>query len=151
MSNGPSRTMWISRVPKGSMATSRRSNGGGHSSWSSGGFEESPFIVEGGGTAFFPRMESVPEQLRPRAVIGVMVPLLPGEAQQLRTGRPEASVDAEDEPILRLVARGATRSDIARRLRVPLRTVERRLARMRDRFGLRSHSELVAFLARRGF
>lgn len=93
--------------------------------------------------------DSVPEQWENRARQVFFVPLLPDEVHLLR--QEVTAANDHDEPFLRLVAVGTSRRDIARQLNLPLRTVDRRLSALTARFGLETTSELVAFLARRGF
>lgn len=82
----------------------------------------------------------------------VLVPLLPDEAgYAFGMERALPGVDPDDEPLLRLAARGLTSKAIAKELHLSLRAVQRRLGRLTRRFGLGSRAELAAFLARRGF
>lgn len=100
----------------------------------------------------FLRPKAVPERWRRRSLEVRMVPLLPEEAARVlaeETTTPEAG--PEDEPLIKLLARGLSARAIAVELGMPLRTVERRLARLRERFGARSTAELAAFLSKRGF
>ena len=94
----------------------------------------------------------VPERWRDRAVPLYLVPLLPQEAEQIVAGStllPDVHLD--EEPLLRLVARGRKTVSIARELDVPLRTIERRLARLRERFNVSSTADLTILLSRLGF
>jgi DNA-binding NarL/FixJ family response regulator len=96
--------------------------------------------------------EAVPPRWRDRAVDVRLVPLLPDEADRLLTDEPLLTdVDPEDERLLMLVARGLSAPSIARELGSAVRTVERRLSRLRERFGVETTAELVALLAREGF
>lgn len=82
----------------------------------------------------------------------VVVPLLSAEAQQLFAGdevRPE--VDQDDELLISLLAAGEPPTVIARELGITPRSVYRRLAGLRDRFGLASTRELARYFALRGF
>ncbi|MGH2692196.1 MAG: LuxR C-terminal-related transcriptional regulator [Actinomycetota bacterium] len=94
----------------------------------------------------------LPPVWRRRAVPGYMV-LLAGPELERLTGAAEAEpgIDAEDEPILPLVARGLTVTSIASRMGITPRTVERRLARLRERLEVGSTAELAVLLAERGF
>lgn len=60
-------------------------------------------------------------------------------------------VEQGEDDLLRLASRGAAPSTIARSLALSTRTVHRRLARLRDQFGVDSTAELAAELSRRGF
>jgi DNA-binding CsgD family transcriptional regulator len=81
-----------------------------------------------------------------------LVPLLPGEANDVLSGEPAGSeLHGEDLELARLVARGIPVDDCARRLHLTSRTVYRRLARLRRLLDVTTTSELVAELARRGF
>ncbi|HWC14609.1 MAG TPA: LuxR C-terminal-related transcriptional regulator [Actinomycetota bacterium] len=95
-------------------------------------------------------VDDVPEEWRDRALRLALVPLLPDEAERFQ---PEAHHDRAqgDERLLQMVAKGLAPTAIARQLDIPERTIERRLAQLRDRFGARSSAELTAFLAKRGF
>ena len=96
--------------------------------------------------------DAVPERWRDRGVPMVLVPLLPAEASAVLTGGSAAPVTRpEDEQLLRLAARGEAVGTIARHLHLGTRTVQRRLARYRDEFGVASATELRVELARRGF
>jgi LuxR family transcriptional regulator len=82
----------------------------------------------------------------------MFVPLLPQETDQvLESGSARPEMDAEDEALLRLLARGSTVADTARRLGLHIRTVERRLAALRRRLGVSTTAELVRLLSRGGF
>lgn len=94
----------------------------------------------------------VPARWRDRAVPLHLVPLLPQETAQMLAGVSVVPpVSAEDEPLLHAVARGVKASTMARELGVGLRTVERRLARLRRRFEVPSTADLTTLLARLGF
>lgn len=82
----------------------------------------------------------------------VLVPMLPDEVGfALEMDGAVPGIDPEDEPLLRLAARGLPSKTIARELHISLRSVQRRLGRLTRRFNLGSRAELAAFLARRGF
>lgn len=102
------------------------------------------------GALFLFAPDAVPEHWRSRAVPMALVPLLPSEARSILEG-PQATIAPEDEDLLRLAARGLTGADIARELGISLRSVERRLARLRRDLGVDSTAELAAFLSKRGF
>lgn len=104
-----------------------------------------------GGWCFF-APEAVPDEFRERAVPVMLVPLLPEEADQIWQ-RPEVgpALLKEDREFLRAVASGKARAQIAKELGIPLRSVDRRLSKLCKRFGVATTSELVSFLARRGF
>jgi DNA-binding NarL/FixJ family response regulator len=59
-------------------------------------------------------------------------------------------LSAEDARLICLVAEGRSHLQIARELNRSLRTVERRLASLRRRYGARSGAELTALLVRQG-
>ena len=94
----------------------------------------------------------VPEEWRERSRQMAWVPLLPEEAAQvLEEGAAEPALSSYDTDFLRLVARGAPASSLARQLSISTRSVHRRLARLRDSLGARSTAELAVELSRRGF
>lgn len=96
--------------------------------------------------------EQVPPRWKARARAVALIPLLPEEADGVLTeGRTDPVLDEEDEQILRLAATGLSVSRIAHELGVTPRTVSRRLARLRERFRIRSNAELAVLLAKRGF
>lgn len=96
--------------------------------------------------------EMVPKRWRHRAVTITLVPLLPSEAQQiLTTESATPDIDPEDEAVLRLAGRGLSSQAIARELKVTPRSVQRRLARLRDRLGVDARADLPAVLSSRGF
>lgn len=95
---------------------------------------------------------SLPSRWRERAVPMLVVPLLPEEAQELLDGeRVLPEVMASDELLLRLIARGTSTRTISLKLGLSVRTVHRRLAQLRERYGVRSTAQLVALLSRQGF
>ena len=95
---------------------------------------------------------AVPEHWRGRAIPMYLVPLLPEEARQVLGSRPaEPAMTPQEEAVACLVARGLTVDAIARQLGISPRSVNRRLARLRERMGVPSTVELGSALARRGF
>jgi DNA-binding CsgD family transcriptional regulator len=91
--------------------------------------------------------DETPEEWRRRARPVNLVALLPEEVAGLLGN---AEPDQDDE-LLRLVARGSTTEQIARALDLSRRTVERHLARLRERYDQPTTAALSSFLARRGF
>jgi DNA-binding CsgD family transcriptional regulator len=89
----------------------------------------------------------IPEGWRSRARQVQLVPLLPEELSRLFEERDPG----EDDDLLKLVAGGSSTEQIARSLDLSRRTVERHLARLRDRFDQPTTAALSSFLARRGF
>jgi len=89
-----------------------------------------------------------PDDWRHRAQPMNLVPLLPEELARL-SREPDAS-EGDDE-LLKLVARGSSTEQIARTLNLSRRTVERHLARLRERYHQPTTAALSSFLARRGF
>ncbi len=82
----------------------------------------------------------------------LLVPLLPEEAAQVLSGVPaEPQLTEEDEALLRLLTRGATVVDAAHELRLHVRTVERRLAALRQRLGVATTPDLVRLALEKGF
>lgn len=95
---------------------------------------------------------TVPAALQDRARTVALVALLPSEASALLGADALGSFIApEDSQLLTLVAAGHSGSYIARRLGISDRSVFRRLAVWRDRFGVGSTAELAAELSKRGF
>lgn len=96
--------------------------------------------------------DSVPEQWADRGIPMVMVPLTESESDQVLSDEPvKPDTLARDADLMRLVARGLSAEVLARRLGLAPRSVYRRLARLRDAFGVSSTAELAAELAARGF
>lgn len=94
----------------------------------------------------------VPERWKERARPAHFIPLLPSESSPVLSAAGRAGlVEPEDDVLLRLAARGAAARVIARTANLSIRTVHRRLARLRDQFGVESSAELAAELSRRGF
>jgi DNA-binding NarL/FixJ family response regulator len=92
--------------------------------------------------------EEIPEAWRGRARSLSMIALLPEERRRLlEEGRISPALEPGDQRIVELVARGWGPSRIAAHIGVSTRTVERRLARLRRRFGGRTSAELTALLA----
>lgn len=91
----------------------------------------------------------VPEQWRMRAIPVSLVTLLPDEAAQLLAGEPVTpALEGDELAFARLVAKGETAAGIGRALGITTRTVYRRLARLRDRFGVATTPELLNRLGR---
>lgn len=95
--------------------------------------------------------EAVPARWRERARPASLVALLPDEVDQILAGGPAVpQLSGEARRLVRLVAAGRPVGTIARELDVSQRTVERRLADLRDRLGVDTTDELIALLAERG-
>jgi DNA-binding NarL/FixJ family response regulator len=56
-----------------------------------------------------------------------------------------------ESTVLRLIARGFSNKEIARRLSLSVKTVETYKSRMMDKVGFRSRPEVVAFAAAQGW
>ncbi len=94
---------------------------------------------------------TVPERWKDRSRSVVLVPLLPEEtAEVLDRGFTAPQFTAAEERLMGHLSEGCSLKVIASRLGVTSRTVERRLARVRERFGLDTTAELKALLARMG-
>lgn len=107
--------------------------------------------AEDGGWVFL-HPSRLPEGWRRRAIPVLLVPLLPPEAEAIFNGKETAlRLDPEDEQMAALLARGETVGAIARRLGVPPRSLDRRLAELRERVGAGSTAQLATMLARAGF
>ena len=96
--------------------------------------------------------DALPERWAARAIPLSLVRLLPEESEQLlERGVTSPAMSTEEEGLARLVASGMGAPDIAQALHMTPRSVYRRLARMRKRFGARNSTELAAMLAKQGF
>jgi DNA-binding CsgD family transcriptional regulator len=97
--------------------------------------------------------EAVPDKWRDRVVPMSLVPLLPGEMAEFVGDQAGDGFipDERDVALYKLVARGLSANDIARELGIASRSVHRRLARLRERLGVETTSQLAAEFARRGF
>lgn len=96
--------------------------------------------------------EAVPEPWLSRSREVRLVPLLPEEAVgMLRGGGAPSELTGDELPLARLLARGLSAAAISKELGLSVRTVERRLAHLRDRFGVRSTAELATLFSERGF
>ena len=96
--------------------------------------------------------DAVPDAWHSRAIPMMLVPLTPAEVGGLLSETPlEQDIAVADLPLVRLVARGHSASQISRELGISLRTVNRRIARLRDDFEVATIQELASELARRGF
>ncbi len=92
--------------------------------------------------------DAVPDAWSARARPAMFVALLPEEtARLLRDQSVAPALDERDEQVARLTARGRTVDAIARELGMSSRTVARRLAHLRGRFGAGSTTELASLLA----
>lgn len=96
--------------------------------------------------------EAVPPTLQSVAVPMAMVPLLSTQARRLLEHEQGwRSLEAEDRSLAAALTAGRPLTAIAREMGVTTRTVERRLADLRDRFNAGSTAELIAELSRLGF
>jgi two-component system invasion response regulator UvrY len=96
--------------------------------------------------------DAVPQGWAERAVTLSLIPLTPEEAQDLMKPQPLFPLlDRSELELLRLVAAGRYVEEIADALSMAPRTVFRRLAQLRRRFGVSSTAELALVLARAGF
>ena len=94
-------------------------------------------------------IDSVPSHWKPRVQFVALIPLMPDETEQVLAEEPITPRIADGEiPFARLVAGGSTISEIASALRISHRSVERRIAQLRERFGAESKAELAIFLSR---
>ena len=92
----------------------------------------------------------LPAEWLERAIHVLLVALAPPEVAALVERKTRLSAGA-DPAFLQLVARGLSAIAIARRLGTTDRSVYRRMAALRDEFGVATNAELTAELARRGF
>ena len=92
--------------------------------------------------------EAVPERIRDRVIPLAAVVLTPQELSALEIE--PSLLDPADRQLAELLTAGHTIRVIATELGVASRSVERRLARMRERLGVDSTAALIAELARRG-
>ena len=100
----------------------------------------------------FIRGPELPPGWRDRAVEAWLLPLTPAEMSAVleeSTLRP--SLSNGDARIASLLASGLSPRGIASRTGLSVRTIHRRLAKLRDRIGTSSTAELALLLARRGF
>ena len=96
--------------------------------------------------------DRIPAAWQSRALRVWFVPLGSAEAfRLLERETPSASIDPEDEPLARLVARGLPAKAIAHELGLTTRSLYRRLARLRLHLEAGSIPELVATLAAAGY
>jgi DNA-binding CsgD family transcriptional regulator len=97
-------------------------------------------------------IDTVPRKWRHRAIDVSLLPLSPGELTDVLAGRaPQPRIDEVDLPLVGLVAEGRSAAEISRVLSIAPRTVYRRIARLRDAFGVQTTAQLAAALAQRGF
>ena len=95
---------------------------------------------------------ALPDEWAARSRQVQMVALTPEEtAQVLQHKQLAHSLPPDDEKLLRLCAQGLSAPQIARRLDMSERTVERRLERLRKRFDVETTPALVSLLARSGW
>ena len=94
----------------------------------------------------------LPDRWRQRAVAVWLLPLSPDEMDTLlEENRLLPTLAPRDAEIATLLVAGLPPSVIARRVGLSSRTVHRRLAALRERFGTGSTMELALLLAKRGF
>jgi DNA-binding NarL/FixJ family response regulator len=75
---------------------------------------------------------------------------MPAPAQTMAAGGPPPGLDGPDIELLRLVAAGLPLDVVGRRLQLSDRTVRRRLKAIRERLGVDSSIQVIAWAARRG-
>lgn len=99
-------------------------------------------VIEGG---------SPPPIWADRAAEAWVVRLVPSEIRDVLGERAaQPALGPAELRLARLVARGLTTLQIAGEMSVDLRTVQRQIARLREKFGAASKSELAALLAEAG-
>lgn len=131
------------------MAHDRQTRGSGR--WPGDGPDEPPSDASDVGWLFI-RGDRLPDRWAKRAIKASLVPLLPEEYRLLvSTGRVEPQLEAQQAELLELLTEGLTIDQIARRLDVNTRTVQRRLAKLRAHFSATSTADLIVEAARRGF
>lgn len=105
---------------------------------------------EGGAYVIVP-LAHVPVPWRARAQRVALIPLLPEELAAVLSGSPASpALDERDEEIARLLTTGASLAEMGRSVGLSPRGVQHRLAALRQRFGVRTTTELAAYLARHG-
>lgn len=93
---------------------------------------------------------AIPDGWQARAIPMALIPLLPQEIDARLNV--EADIPPRDEAkLLKLVAQGLSKRRIAEDLHMSMRTLDRRLQALREKFGAGSLTELAASAARRGF
>ena len=96
--------------------------------------------------------EDVPDGWADRASPLMLIPLTPDEAAGLIKAEPiRSGADRDELRLMQLVAAGRYIDEIADELTLAPRTVFRRLAQLRRRYGVASTAELAVVLARAGF
>ena len=81
-----------------------------------------------------------------------LIPLLPEEASRVLAGEAaHPALNPEDAALARLLVRGLTISAIAGEAGMSVRGVQRRIGRLRERFGTETTAELRGLFADRGF
>lgn len=90
---------------------------------------------------------AVPPEWRSRGRKAVMVPLSPEDVRGLVSGSSTLFVGSVDRELAFLLVAGVATREIAARTRVSVRTVQRRIARLRRQAGVRTTWELRARLA----
>jgi DNA-binding CsgD family transcriptional regulator len=100
----------------------------------------------------FLQPDRLPDRWRHRARPAVYVPLLAQELDELLDGHLSGpALTSAEERLAALVADGRSVQAIARELGLAHRTIERRIAALRDRLGVRSSADLALALCARGF
>lgn len=90
---------------------------------------------------------AVPERWAGRAWAVAAIPLLADESADLLNGTPVTRMDRMDEELLRLIGDGLSSRAIAGRLQISERTVDRRVAHIKDRLGAASRFDLARIAA----
>lgn len=91
--------------------------------------------------------DAVPMLWADRAQDVALIPLLPEESTDLLNGNPVSKMGRMDEQLLRLIGEGLSSRAMATKLRISERTVDRRVARLKDRLGVSSRIDLARIAA----
>jgi DNA-binding CsgD family transcriptional regulator len=75
-----------------------------------------------------------------------------GYPQQIKEGRIPSyeQLSPREREVIRLIARGRTNKEIAKRLSISVRTVERHRSSIMDKLGLQNRAELIAYAVQQG-
>lgn len=98
------------------------------------------------------RTEHIPKGWAGRAIPMNLIPVSAEESRALLVEEPTApTLSPQEEIVAHLLVEGLSATEIAQRTHLTIRSIYRRIARLREQFGVKRNNELIAALARNGF
>lgn len=117
-------------------------------------------LLQAGATGYLPKRAAADELVRAIQVVAgggtyvdpQLAGSLLGTGERERGGAPDAQrLSEREEDVLRRIAWGASNKEIAAELRISVKTVETYKARIADKLGLKTRTDLVRYAVRQGW